>query len=383
MSIVDVQTGNDKHKIQQKLSPAYDPWDPIRSIRQYGSHRLTSVEMTVTNLCNMRCEHCAVGDTLVYIEPDKLPLKQMLERLEEAQFLETISITGGEPSFSEKTVKEYMLPLLKYARDRGLHSQINSNVTLPYSRYDILAPYLDVMHISFNYTSAEDFHQIGFANAGHEVSSKATAKMYERMIENAQRLSETDVLVSAESMINYRTHDKIADIHRLIVEMGCKRHEVHPMYPSSFAKNLPMISREQMLAAIERLLDSRDRSVWMLFGTLPFYSCSEQKAERVLLNRLAAEPNVTVRNDPDGRNRLNVNLFTGDVFVTDFADVPAFGNIADSKLDELFSRWLDHPLAAGVNCHCPAAACCGPNLLVKDMYYKDVDFLTRSAILDE
>ena len=382
MSIADVQTINDNNRSLMKLSPSYDPWDPIRSIQRYGSHRLTSVEMTVTNLCNMRCEHCAVGDTLVYIEPDKLPLKQMLERLDEAEYLETISITGGEPSFSEKTVKEYMLPLLKYARERGLRSQINSNVTLPYSRYDILAPYLDVMHISFNYTSAEDFHRIGFANAGHEVSSKAAAKMYERMIENAQRLSETDVLVSAESMINYRTHEKIDEIHRLIIEMGCKRHEVHPMYPSSFAKSLPMISREQMLAAIERLLNSRDRSVWMLFGTLPFYSCSDQKAERALLSRLAAEPNVTVRNDPDGRNRLNVNLFTGDVFVTDFADVPAFGNIADSKLDDLFNRWLNQPLAAGVNCYCPAASCCGPNLLVKDMYYKDVDFLTRSAIFD-
>ena len=62
--------------------------------------------------------------------------------------------------------------------------------------------------------------------------------------------------------------------------------------------------------------------------------------ERVFYLRLANEPNVSVRNDPDGRNRLNVNLFTGDVFVTDFSDVPAFGNIADAKLDDLFERWL-------------------------------------------
>ena len=30
---------------------------------------------------------------------------------------------------------------------------------------------------------------------------------------------------------------------------------------------------------------------------------------------------------------LNVNLFTGDVFVTDFSDIPAFGNIATDRLD--------------------------------------------------
>lgn len=359
-----------------------DPWDPIRSLRKYGSHRLTSVEMTVSNLCNMRCEHCAVGDTLVMAEPEKLPLPLMLKRLDEVEHLETISITGGEPSFSERTVNEYMLPLLKYARSRGVKSQINSNVTLPFSRYEPLAPYLDVMHISFNYTSAEDFHEIGFAKAGHAVSLQAAAKLYDRMIDNAVKLSRGGVFVSAESMINYRTHEKMDRIHRMIVEMGCKRHEVHPMYPSSFAKDLPVISKEQMRSAIELLLGRRDPSIWMLFGTLPFYHCNDNPQERQLLTRLAKEPNVTVRNDPDGRNRLNVNLFTGEVFVTDFSDVPSFGNIRESKLDELFGRWLEHPLARSVNCHCPAVSCCGPNLLVKDMYYKQDDFHMRSAIVE-
>lgn len=363
------------------LSPSYDPWDPIRSLQKYGRHKLTSVEMTVSNLCNMRCEHCAVGDTLVMKEPEKLPLDLMLRRLDEVEHLETISITGGEPSFSERTVREYMLPLLQYARSRGIRSQINSNVTLPYSRYEQLAPYLDVMHISFNYTTADDFHEVGFARAGHPVSREAAEKLYERMIDNARRLADAGVLVSAESMINYRTHHKIEEIHKLIVEMGCARHEVHPMYPSSFAKNLPVISRKQMLDAIKRLLDTRDRSVWMLFGTLPFYHCSDNAEERELLGRLAKEPNVTVRNDPDGRNRLNVNLFTGEVFVTDFSDVPAFGNIKEDKLDDLFDRWLGLPLAGSVGCHCPAVSCCGPNLLVKDMYYKDVDFHQRRAIV--
>ncbi|GGD74297.1 radical SAM/CxCxxxxC motif protein YfkAB [Paenibacillus nasutitermitis] len=363
------------------ISPADDPWDPISSLRQFGRHRLTSVEMTLTNLCNMRCEHCAVGDTLVMTEPDKLPLDMMLQRLDEIEHLQTISITGGEPTFSGKAVNEYLIPLLKYARSRGVRSQINSNITLDYSRYEAIAPYLDVMHISFNYTHADDFHKVGFAKSGHPVARETAVRMYERMISNARRLTEGGLFVSAESMINFRTHEKIAEIHQLISQMGCQRHEVHPMYPSAFAADLPVINKEEMRKAILRLLDHRDPSLWMLFGTLPFFHCSEDAEDRELLARLAAEPLVTVRNDPDGRNRLNVNLFTGDVFVTDFSDVPAFGNIGTDRLDELFERWLTHPLAAGVNCHCPAASCCGPNLLVKDMYYREVDFLARKAIL--
>ncbi|WP_042165033.1 radical SAM/CxCxxxxC motif protein YfkAB [Paenibacillus gorillae] len=378
MNTIDLQH---RKEVLPALTPQNDPWDPIRSLQKFGRHKLTSVEMTVSNLCNMRCEHCAVGDTLVMAEPAKIPLELMLRRLDEVEHLETISITGGEPSFSDKTVKDYMVPLLQYARSRGIRSQINSNVTLPYSRYEQLAPYLDVMHISFNYTNADDFHQIGFAKAGHSVPREAAVRMYDRMIDNARRLSDAGVLVSAESMINFRTHDKIDEIHRLIMDMGCQRHEVHPMYPSSFAKDLPAITRLQMRRSIEKLLDARDPSVWMLFGTLPFYHCSDDAEERALLKRLSEEPNVTVRNDPDGRNRLNVNLFTGEVFVTDFSDVPAFGNIGGEKLDDLFDRWLDHELATSVNCHCPAASCCGPNLLVKDMYYKEIDFHQRRAVL--
>ncbi|MFC5529346.1 radical SAM/CxCxxxxC motif protein YfkAB [Cohnella yongneupensis] len=362
------------------LSPAYDPWDPIRSLSSHGRHMLTSVEFTVTHLCNMRCEHCAVGDSLTMTEAPHIPLDVIFRRLDEVEHLETISLTGGEPTFRMETVKEILLPLLKYARERGIRSQLNSNVTLDYERYELIAPYLDVMHISFNYTRAQDFHEVGFAKSGRNVRPDTTAKLYERMINNARRLSEGGLFVSAESMINYRTYNKITDIHDLIVEMGCKRHEVHPMYPSSFASGLPAITRDQMRASVEALLDHRNPDVWMLFGTLPFFACSESPEERGLVKRLMAEPNVTVRNDPDGRNRVNVNLFSGDVYVTDFAAIPPFGNVSKERLDDVFDRWQNHPMQRAINCHCPEASCCGPNLLVNDMYYKGADFMNRRAI---
>lgn len=362
------------------ISPSYDPWDPILSLREFGRHALTSVELTVTNLCNMRCEHCAVGDSLVLKEPEQLPLPLILKALDEVEHLQTISITGGEPTFRRQTVEEKIIPILKYAKERGIRSQINSNLTLDYERYEKLLPYLDVMHISFNYTSERDFHEIGFARSGHPVKREVAYKMYETMIENTRKLSDAGMFVSAESMINYRTHRKLPEIHRMIVEMGCKRHEVHPMYAADFAEGLPVLALSEMRAAIHSLLDARDPDIWMLFGTLPFFACNGNEEDLELLRRLRKEPNVTVRNDPDGRNRVNVNMFTGDVFVTDFAAIPAFGNVREGKLDEIFDRWLtEHPLYQKVNCHCDAAGCCGPNLLVADMYYQDIDFKSRKA----
>jgi radical SAM/CxCxxxxC motif protein YfkAB len=374
---------NEKLLVQmlQPLSPLNDPWDPLVSLQHYRKHVLTSVELTITNLCNMRCEHCAVGDALVMTEEPPLPLDQVIRMLDQVEHLETISITGGEPSFREQTVKEYIVPLLRYAKDRGVRSQINSNVTLPFSRYEMMAPYLDILHISFNYLNEEDFLQVGFANANHKVSRDTAVKMYERMVENTIALSKGGMFVSAESMINYRTHEKLVAIHKLIDQMGCNRHEVHPMYPSAFAANLPMLSLDDLRHSMHRMLDGRNPQLWMLFGTLPFFSCNDNEADLRLIQRLRDEPNVTVRNDPDGRNRLNVNLFTGDIFVTDFANLPALGNIQHDPLDEVFAKWTDHALNQSVNCHCPQAKCCGPNLLVAHSYYKGVDFTKRNAII--
>lgn len=365
----------------KKISPSYDPWDPILSLREFGRHVLTSVELTVTNLCNMRCEHCAVGDSLVMKEPEQLPLPLIFKSLDQVEHLKTISITGGEPTFRRKTVEEKIVPLLKYAKERGIRSQINSNLTLDYDRYEPLLPYLDVMHISFNYTNEQDFHEVGFARSGHSVPAQAAYNMYNKMIDNTRKLSAAGMFISAESMINYRTHDKLPEIHKLIVEMGCQRHEVHPMYAADFAEGLPVLELSDMRASIHSLLDARDPSLWMLFGTLPFFACNRSEEDQALLRRLRQEPNVTVRNDPDGRNRVNVNMFTGEVYVTDFAAIPAFGNVQDGRLDDIFERWLTrHPLNQTVNCHCDAAACCGPNLLVADMYYKQTDFKNRRAI---
>lgn len=88
---------------------------------------------------------------------------------------------------------------------------------------------------------------------------------------------------------------------------------------------------------------------------------------------------MTVRNDPDGRSRLNINIFTGEVAVTDFGEAAKVGNLLESSLPDIYEEWLKTTTAQSMNCHCPAVQCLGPNLLVNDAYYPDVDFTTRKA----
>lgn len=86
---------------KEPISIFNDPWEPYTDIEQYGQLTLSNVEFTTTNLCNMRCSHCAVGYTLQTKDPDILPMSLILQRLDEIPTLRTISITGGEPMFSK------------------------------------------------------------------------------------------------------------------------------------------------------------------------------------------------------------------------------------------------------------------------------------------
>ncbi|RKL66153.1 radical SAM/CxCxxxxC motif protein YfkAB [Salipaludibacillus neizhouensis] len=365
--------------VMQEINPSYDPWEAYLDIKEYGKAQLTNIEFTTTNLCNMRCEHCAVGYSLQTKDPDTLPLELFIKKLEEIPHLRALSITGGEPMLSIKSVKNYVVPLLKYAHERGARTQINSNLTMPIERYDLIVPYLDVLHISHNYGSVDDFTDIGFAVMERKPSIEQRQMYFDRMVENGKNLSKRGVLISAETMLNKRTLPHLERIHDQVIEMGCKRHEIHPMYPTSFASNLSIATLKEIREGIHRLLDHRNKDTWMLFGTLPFYPCNDDKEDQSLISRLFTEKNVTVRNDPDGRSRLNVNIFDGGIHVTDFTVAGSLGNIQEQTLQQAFDNWRSTEIAQSIDCHCPAAECLGPNLLVRDAYYKDIDFMSRSA----
>ncbi|MEH7121914.1 radical SAM/CxCxxxxC motif protein YfkAB [Bacillus sp. JJ1773] len=365
-----------------QVKPANDQWEAYQDMDEFGELTLSNIEITTTVLCNMRCEHCAVGYTLQPKDPKGLSVDLLLRRLEEVPHLRALSITGGEPMLSRKSVEEYVVPLLRYAHNRGVKTQINSNLTLELARYEEIIPYLNVLHISHNWGTEEEFIEGGFAMMERKPTYEQRQKLFIRMIENSQELVKAGVMVSAETMLNKRTLPYLEKIHKQIVEeMKCQRHEIHPMYPSDFASNLETLSLDEIRSAIHHLLDIRDENTWMLFGTLPFYACSGNEKDLELLTRLYAAKNVTVRNDPDGRSRLNINIFTGDVIVTDFGDTPALGNVQSDQLTDIFDKWLDTDLARSLNCHCPEVRCLGPNVLVKNSYYKGINFMNLTSKL--
>lgn len=359
----------------------HDEWESYHDIDKYGKLTLSNIEFTTTNLCNMRCSHCAVGYTLLTKELPTIPTDEIIRKLDEVETLRTMSFTGGEPLLTKKGIKDNLLPLLKYAKSRNIKTQINSNLTLPMSHYELVAPYLDVMHISHNWCDEKEFVETGFAMMDKTPSVEYRGQLYRNIFDNARELSKGGMFVSAETMLNRNTVPYMEKIHHEVAnEMLCKRHEIHPMYASDYAEKLETIGLDEYRKVVNEILDYRNKDIWILFGTLPFYPCSQDERDVALIKRLNSEPNITTRNDVDGRSRMNLNIFTGDISVSDFTDDgSAFGNIKNESLNQIYDRWLDSNISKSINCHCPAVKCLGPNVIVKNMYYPNKEFISGSV----
>lgn len=355
------------------VAALHDPWEPALGRPRFDRPVLTSIEVTVTATCNLRCYYCAVGEELVPRDGPGIPVEAVVAAMDRVPSLATLSITGGEPSLRPEVVERWVMPLLRYARGRGLRTQLNTNLTQPLDVYRRLAEWVDVLHISWNWPTPADFRRV---TGGSE-------RLYHRILENARALAADGAFLSAESMMAPETLPELGRMNRLLGEVGCRRHEVHPRYPVDFARRLPVLTLDEMLRGIERFLEERDPAVWVLFGTFPFLPCDPDPRYRAFRRHVLAQPNVTIRNDPDGRSRLNIDGRTGDVRVTDFDDLPPLGNIlAGDDLTACLDRWQEHPAYQRYRCACPGAGCLGPNPIVARTWYPDVDFRGRRAILD-
>lgn len=363
------------------MTKPYDQWESYHDIDRYGKLTLSNIEFTTTNLCNMRCAHCAVGYTLQTKEAAAIPSEEIIKRLDSVETLRVMSFTGGEPLLTKRGIRDNLLPLLKYAKSRGIKTQINSNLTLPMSHYELVAPYLDVMHISHNWCDEKEFVETGFAMMEQKPSIEKRALLYRNILDNARELSKGGMFVSAETMLNRNTVPFIEKIHHEVAnEMLCKRHEIHPMYASDFASALDVINLDEYRDVVNQILDFRNEDIWILFGTLPFYPCSTDERDKALLSRIHEASNITIRNDVDGRSRMNLNIFTGDVSVSDFTDDgAALGNIKTASLEEIYTKWLSTNISSSINCHCPAVKCLGPNIIVKNMYYPTQKFTSGTV----
>ena len=83
----------------KKMTPEHDPWEAYLDVHEHGKMTLSSIEFTTTYLCNMRCEHCAVGYMLQHKDPDALPIELLFARLMKFPIYGRLALRVGNDVF--------------------------------------------------------------------------------------------------------------------------------------------------------------------------------------------------------------------------------------------------------------------------------------------
>ena len=98
---------------KKKIAPNFDPWESYIDMAEHGKLTLSNIEFTTTYLCNMRCEHCAVGYTLQPKDPDGLPIELLLQRLDEIPYLRTVKYHWRRAHFIEEICRSIRCPSIE------------------------------------------------------------------------------------------------------------------------------------------------------------------------------------------------------------------------------------------------------------------------------
>ncbi len=116
-------------------------------------------------------------------------------QLDEIPNLRTMSITGGEPMFSKKSIRN-VLTIKVCTSSRYIYTNKYKHLTLPQDRYlNILSIYRCYAYITHNWGPTDEFANVGFGAMKKQPPLKAKLKLYRQNSLNARTLSEQGMLL--------------------------------------------------------------------------------------------------------------------------------------------------------------------------------------------
>ena len=149
--------------------------------------------------CNVRCDYCSIEEEL---RPRNMATREILAELTRAraQGMRKVAFGGGEP-----TIRRDLLPLVRYARDRGFESVKVSSNGLMYSYMDYARQARDAGVTQFNISAMA--HEPGLYE---RIMGRSDA--FEMVVRGVANLIELGQVPALDLIVKADTHEHLADI---------------------------------------------------------------------------------------------------------------------------------------------------------------------------
>lgn len=227
----------------------------------------------ITNRCNLSCIHCWAENTSY--QPTKENIITAIDKLKEIGVY-FIGLSGGE-----LFIREDILDIISYIKEKGMYVELFSNLTLlDEKRISELAEILDSEH---------DIVQASLDGSNsHTYKLQRKMDCFNQVIINIYELTKRGI----KTRISYvATHENVNDLYNtysLVSSIGVTGFSVSPVYPKNKGKYISnLLDMDKYYDEIYRCLLDRSSTELVYFLPIEFFN---------RINHMIDKINLPVRN---------------------------------------------------------------------------------------
>lgn len=339
-----VETPSTPHRYGRKITQIMPPEHQRMAVAKSASERRPIVVWNLTRTCNLKCAHCYTdseakkyGGELATAEA-----KRVLDDLADFK-VPAVLFSGGEP-----LMREDVLELTAYAREKGLHAVYSTNGTMITPELAKKFVELKLAYVGISLDSADPAVHDRFR--GLEGAFARTMRGFRYCVDAGQK-------VGLRLTLTQHTAQNLDGLFDLIEREGIDRACFYHLCPSGRGKSLDALTSEQSRQAVDtiitrtrRLVDSGkpteiltvDNHCDGVYLHLRMLRENHPRAQQVL---------DMLRWNGGGRYSSGVGIanidFLGNVHADQFSMFRSFGNVRERKFSEI---WQDrsNPIMAGL-----------------------------------
>jgi MoaA/NifB/PqqE/SkfB family radical SAM enzyme len=294
------------------------------------TYALEGLEIGVTSNCNFRCDYCCAYNRN---DGQSIDAKEIIRILEEIPTLKRVRLSGGEVTLKFQDCVD----VVTYCSSRGIQTQLNSNGSLLNAERieQLVDAGLTTIHISFNFTSAEEFSR--YYNIHPTV--------YEKIRENISIFAASSVDTVLETLLFNETEHHMKEISDHVYQLGVRTHEIQNSISMDHTGWKAIAARDALKNAVKELIERKKED------TVLYFTCMDRFVDALGFKE---QPGVYFPHCIEGKTQLHLHG-NGDILISELCHPVIIGNVYEgTTLQDIYLN-MPSPLRQFLDTEpCPA-----------------------------
>lgn len=289
-------------------------------LEQPGVYELEGLEVGVTSNCNFKCNYCCC-----YQRNDGQCIDgaEVIRIIDEIPTLKRVRLSGGEVTLKF----DDCVQIIAHCTSKGIATQLNSNGSLLNQKriQQLIDAGLSNIHISFNFTDAQQFAQYYQMNP----------QIYELIVQNIRLCTAMGLETVLETLLFEGTQYNMQAISDKVYDMGVRIHEIQNSIVMDHLNWKAISTREALVDSVTALINHKQPDTEL------YFTCMDRFAAQLGLQEQAG---VYFSNCVDGKKQLHLHG-NGDVLICELCHPVIIGNIYEGTVLKDIYTHQPEPLA--------------------------------------